>query len=504
MTQHDCIKHSLIAACVLLLGYAVACSEGVVANDRQMPQPNIIIFLVDDLGAMDIGANNPDTFYETPNVDRLAAEGIRFTQGYASCVCSPTRFSIMTGRNPARTGATNWFSGTRAERFYPAPLHDKMDLAEFTIADAFREVGYRTIHIGKWHLGPTPEYWAENQGFDINIGGFNRGSPPSWLSPYRNPRLEDGPEGEFLTERLAQEAVNFIKETKGTPFFMHYSFYQVHTPLWAPEALVQKYRDKARRLGLPTADSELFEPEDQHFLTDNPRRVRVRQTHAVYAAMVEAMDTAVGRVVDALREEGILENTIIVFLSDNGGLSTAEGSPTSNVPLRAGKGWLYEGGIRIPFIIRVPGVRGQVSHVPVITDDIYPTMLELAGLSPKPGLYFDGISLVPIFEGQETIERERLYWHYPHYSNQGGFPGGVVREGDWKMLRNYEDGRILLFNLKDDPSERNDLAEREPQRATDLATKHDRWLQSVGAKFLQERDGRVPWKPDHLRTGTTP
>ncbi|MCL2709240.1 MAG: sulfatase [Planctomycetaceae bacterium] len=497
MPQYDFVKRSLIVGCLLLLMHAVACPEGIFANDRRTTQPNVIIFLADDLGAMDIGANNPNTFYETPNVDRLATEGINFTQGYAACcVCSPTRLSMMTGKYPARTGATDWFSSNRSERFNPAPLHNRMELDEFTIAKAFREAGYKTAHIGKWHLGPTPEFWAENQGFDVNIGGFSQGSPPSWVSPYRNPRLEDGPEGEFLTERLAQEAVDFIKKTKDSPFLIHYSFYQVHTPLWAPEALVQKYRDKAQALGLPTANAELFAPEDQHQLTDNPRLVRVRQTHAVYAAMVEAMDTAVGRVVEALREEGLLENTIICFMSDNGGLSTSEGSPTSNAQLRAGKGWQYEGGIRVPFIIRVPGIAGQVSECPVITNDIFPTMLELAGLPPRPAQHLDGVSLAPIFAGKETVGRERLYWHYPHYSNQGGFPGGAVREGDWKMIRHYEEGRVSLYNLKDDPSERNDLAASEPLRANDLAAKHDLWLKSVGAKFLQERNGHQPWKPE--------
>ena len=501
MIQYDLIRHPLTIGCLFLLGYFAACPERIAANDRPATMPNIVVLLVDDLGAMDIGANNPDTFYETPNIDRLAAEGTRFTQGYAACcVCSPTRYSMMTGKYPARTGATNFFSGVRAERFNPAPLYNRMDTEEFTLAEAFQEAGYKTAFFGKWHLGPTPEFWPENQGFDINFGGCGLGSPPSWVSPYRNPRLADGPDGEFLTERLSREAANFIKQTKDSPFLLYFSFYQVHVPLWAPEALVQKYREKARRLGLPNTNEALFDSEEQHLLTDDARLVRTRQTHAVYAAMVESMDTAVGRVVDALRDEGLLENTIICFLSDNGGLSTAEGSPTSNLPLRGGKGWQYEGGNRIPFIIRVPGVGEQVSHCPVITNDIYPTMLELAGLPARPQQHLDGVSLAPIFKGQETIERDGLYWHYPHYSNQGGQPGGAVRVGDWKMIRNYENGRVSLYNLQDDPSERNDLAEKEPLRARDLAAKHDRWLQSVGAKFLQEKDGQEPWKPDYLRT----
>ena len=493
----------LVVGCVLLLGRIVVCSVGVAAENQRTTPPNIVIFLADDLGAMDIGVNNPNTFYETPNIDRLASEGTRFTQGYAACcVCSPTRYSMMTGKYPARTGATNFFGGKRAERFNPAPLYDRMDINEWTLAEAFQAAGYKTAFIGKWHLGPTSEFWAEKQGFDINFGGCSMGAPPSWVSPYKNPRLKDGPEGEFLTERLAQEAVDFVKQTKDSPFLLYYSFYQVHVPLWAPEPLVQKYRDKAKRLGLPTVNTELFAPEEQHHLTDNPRLVRIRQTHAVYAAMVESMDTAVGRVIDTLREEGLMENTIICFLSDNGGLSTAEGSPTSNAILRGGKGWQYEGGIRVPFIIRVPGIGAQISHCPVITNDIYPTMLELAGLPARPEQHIDGVSLIPVFKGKQDVERNELYWHYPHYSNQGGQPGGAVRMGDWKMIREYENGRAALYNLKDDPSENNDLAEKEPLRVRELAEKHDRWLQSVGAKFLQAKDGLEPWKPDYLQTAT--
>ena len=501
MPHYNFAKRLLIVGSSLLMVSLFVTTEEISASDRRDGKPNVVIFLVDDLGAMDIGASNPNTFYETPNIDRLAAEGTRFTQGYAaSCVCSPTRFSIMTGKYPVRNGCTDWFGGERVERFRPAPAHDRLDHDEFTIAEAFREAGYKTAHIGKWHLGPTPEFWAENHGFDINVGGFRNGTPPSWFSPYNNPRLEDGPDGEFLTERLAREAVNFIKQAKDSPFFIHYSFYQVHTPLRAPETVVQKYRDKAARLGLPAASEELFDSEDQHFLTDDARLVRTRQTHPVYAAMVECMDTAVGRIVDALREEGLLENTVICFLSDNGGLSTSEGLPTCNLPLRGGKGWQYEGGHRIPFIIRVPGVNPQVSHCPVITTDIYPTMLELAGLPLQPEQHLDGVSLAPIFKGEEAVKRDGLYWHYPHYGNQGGFPGGAVRVGDWKMIRNYENGRIYLYNLKDDPSEQNDLAESEPQRARDLAAKHDRWLQSVGAKFLREKEGHQPWSPDYTAT----
>lgn len=460
-----------------------------------------MFFLVDDLGVMDIGAYNPDTFYETPNVDQLAQSGTRFTQGYAACcVCSPTRFSLMTGKYPVRNGCTNYFGGKRSERFLPAPLHEQLDLDETTLAEAFKEAGYKTAFIGKWHLGPTPEFWPENQGFDVNIAGCSHGAPSSYFSPYRNPRLADGPDGEFLTERLANEAVVQIKAMKDSPFLLYFSFYQVHVPLTAPEPLVEKYRRKARQLGLPTNNDELFAPEEQTWPRDDPRLVRERQTHPVYAAMVESMDTAVGRVTEALRAENLLDNTILCFVADNGGLSTAEGSPTSNMPLRAGKGWLYEGGHRVAYIIRTPNGSPLESDVPVTTTDFYPTLLDLAGLPQKPEQHLDGVSLKPLLDGtRTTLDRESLFWHYPHYANQGGFPGGAIRTGDWKLIRRYEDGRTHLYNLAADPSEQHDLADMEPERTATMATALDRWLESTGAKFLEPKDGLTPWNPDDLK-----
>ena len=488
---------------IVCLTCCLCCVAWPLSHAEDTPQnagnkPNIVFFLVDDLGVMDIGAYNPDTFYETPNVDCLAKSGVQFRQGYAACcVCSPTRFSIMTGKYPVRNGCTNYFGGLRSERFHPAPLHEQLDLDETTLAEAFQEAGYKTAFLGKWHLGPTAEFWPENQGFDVNIGGCNAGAPSSYFAPYRNPRLPDGPDGEFLTERLANEAVAQIKAMKDSPFFLYFSFYQVHVPLMAPEPLIKKYREKAKRLGLPTSQAELFTPEEQTWPTDDPRLVRERQTHAVYAAMVESMDSAVGRVVEALREEGVLDNTILCFVADNGGLSTAEGSPTSNWPLRGGKGWLYEGGHRVAFIIRTPDGKPTDSDVPVITNDFYPTLLDLAGLPLKPEQHRDGVSLKPIIDGtQTTLDREALFWHYPHYANQGGFPGGVIRKGDWKLIRRYEDGRTHLYHLNADPSEQHDLSAAEPERTRALAAELDQWLQSTGARFLREKDGLKPWQPD--------
>lgn len=469
---------------------------GIVTGDAFARQPNVVFFLVDDLGLMDIGAYNPDTFYETPNVDRLARTGVRFTNGYAANpVCSPTRYSIMTGKYPSRVGATNWFSGTREGRFLPAVLNDRMAPQEVTLAEALRAAGYRTAFLGKWHLGPSEEYWPENQGFEINIGGCQRGAPASYFAPYKNPKLTDGPDGEHLTERLANEAVGVIEKFKDEPFFLYLSFYSVHTPLRAKPELVKKYEEKAARLKFEGPE---FESEEQVWEVGTPRQVRVQQRHAVYAAMVESMDAAVGRVLDKLDELGLTQDTVVCFMSDNGGLSTAEGSPTSNLPLRGGKGWLYEGGIRVPFIIRWPGaLAGRTCDVPVTSTDYYPTFLDIAGVPLKPQHHRDGVSLVPLLRGQPNNLADRpLFWHYPHYSNQGGFPGGAIRLGDYKLIERFEDGRVHLYNLKDDQGERNDLAQQQPQRVNELRAKLHRWYGEVNAQFLRAKQGGPePWQP---------
>ncbi|MBI1311664.1 sulfatase-like hydrolase/transferase [bacterium] len=478
--------------CSALLISILLLSSATVAAER----PNVVFFLVDDLGYMDIGANNPKTFYETPNVDALARDGMRFTDGYAANpVCSPTRYSIMTGKYPSRVDATNFFSGMREGRFKPAPLNDRMALSEVTLGEAFHEAGYRTAFFGKWHLGPTEEFWPEKQGFELNFGGNVRGAPKSYFSPYGNPRLPDGPKGEHLTARLAREAVGAIEKFKDDPFLIYLSFYTVHTPLQAPKDLVEKYRRKAETVPGPE-----FGPEEQVWPDANQeRQVRLVQKHATYAAMVETMDTAVGRVIDKLKQLGLYDNTIICFMADNGGLSTSEGSPTSNLPLRGGKGWLYEGGIREAFLIRAPGVTkpGSECSVPVISTDFYPTLLDVAGLNAKPQQTLDGVSLKPLLTGEKSLDREPLFWHYPHYSNQGGFPGGAVREGNYKLIERFEDGRVHLFDLSTDLGERTDLSSKMPDRAATMRARLHTWYKTVDAKFLQPKsvDGPQPWRP---------
>ncbi len=457
-------------------------------------EPNVVVFLVDDLGYMDIGANNPDCFYDTPNIDRLSDSGMRFTDGYAANpVCSPTRYSLMTGKYPSRVQATNFFSGKRSGKYNPAPLVDDMAAEEITIAEALKTKGYATFFAGKWHLGHTEELYPQGQGFDINIGGWSRGGPytgKKYFAPFENPQMEvESPEGEHLPARLARDTAEFIEANKAQPFLAYLSFYSVHTPLQGRPDLVEKYRARAAEIA-----GEEFADEEQVF-GDKPRQVRVLQKHAVYAAMVEAMDEAVGTVLDQLDASGVADNTIVVFTSDNGGLSTSEGSPTSNLPLRGGKGWVYEGGIREPWIIRYPGVTkaGSVSEELICSIDLFPTVAAAAGI--EIGHLVDGIDLTPALRG-DSLDRQSLYWHYPHYSNQGGIPGGAIREGNYKLFERYEDGRVHLYDLKNDIGEKNDLAAEKPELVQDMRKRLHQWYKEVDAQFLQEKDGQMPWHPE--------
>ena len=457
--------------------------------------PNVVVFMVDDLGYMDVGANNPNCFYETPNINAFAKTGLRFTNGYAANpVCSPTRFSLMTGRYPTRVGATNFFTGNRKGKFLGAKLHNRMPLKEITLAQTLKSKGYSTFFAGKWHLGPTEEFFPQNRGFDINKGGWSRGGPytgKKYFAPFENPQLKpESPEGDHLPARLARETATFIEESSDKPFFAYLCFYSVHTPLIGRPDLVEKYKARAESI-----NGEEFADEEQN-LGAKPRKVRILQKHAVYAAMVEAMDEAVGTVLKQLDDSGVAENTIVVFTSDNGGLSTSEGSPTCNLPLRGGKGWVYEGGIREPWIIRYPGVTkaGAVSDVPICSIDVFPTINAAAGAAVTHEV--DGVDLHPVLRGGDSLDREALYWHYPHYSNQGGMPGGAIRVGDFKLLERYEDGRVHLYNLKDDIGEQNDLGEQHPQRVVEMRDALHRWYVDTGARFLRQKEnGPEPWRP---------
>jgi arylsulfatase A-like enzyme len=455
-------------------------------SGTERKKPSFVFFLVDDLGWKDLGCYG-STFYETPNLDRLAASGMRFTNAYAACpVCSPTRASIMTGKSPARLATTDYFGAPQPDTvdkywtkkpLLPARYDDRLPLEEVTVAEALKDHGYATFFAGKWHLGPEG-FWPEDQGFDVNKGGIERGGPyggKGYFSPYGNPRLPDGPDGEHLPDRLATETCRFIEANQDRPFLAYLSFYSVHTPLMAREDLKAKYEQKAKQV----------RHEGPDWGKEGDRQVRLVQDHAVYAGMVEAMDQAVGKVLDALDRLDLAKDTIVFFMSDNGGLSTSEGHPTSNLPLRAGKGWLYEGGIREPMIVRWPGVTraGSLCEEPVISTDFYPTMLEMAGLPPKPDQHVDGRSMRPFLQQTYRPDRRAFYWHYPHYGNQGGSPGGAVRVGDYKLIEFYEDNRVELYNLRDDLGEQNDLAARMPDKAAELRKMLHLWRSEVGARM---------------------
>jgi len=417
-------------------------------------KPNFVFFLIDDLGWCDVGCYG-STFYETPNIDKLASQGIRFTNAYAACpVCSPTRASILAGKYPARLNLTDWIPGHRREnpKLIVPKFNQQLPLKEETIAEALKPAGYVSASIGKWHLGEEL-YYPENQGFDLNIGGTHKGQPPAYFAPYQIPTLKEGKEGEYLTDRLTDEALAFIEKNKDRPFFLYLPHFAVHTPIQGKKEKADKYRNKVK-------------PGQE-------------QNNAMYAAMIESVDESVGRVLNKLELLGIAGHTVIIFMSDNGGLARV----TSNVPLRAGKGTLYEGGIREPMIIKWPGVTKpcKTCDVPVTSTDFYPTMLEMAGQPLKPEQHQDGLSMVPLLKGSGTIKRDALYWHYPHYHFTT--PAGAVRQGDWKLIEYYEDGRLELYNLKEDISETFNLAEKMPDKAQELKKMLLKWRESVGAKM---------------------
>ena len=469
----------LLAACAALCSLvpprALAAQDGRARSFRPRSAPparrppNFVLIYADDLGWADLGAYG-STFHRTPNLDRLAARGVKFTDAYAAApVCSPSRAALLTGKHPARLRLTDWLPGRpdRPDQRLSRPaIRPALPLAEVTLAKLLGAAGYATAHIGKWHLGGEG-FGPREQGFDLNIAGDHRGTPVSYFYPYRRdsetmPGLDEGREGEYLTDRLTLEAEKFIERNRERPFFLYLPHYAVHIPMRAKPEVVERYRAQASP-GRP-----------QH----NP----------VYAAMLDSLDEGVGRVLMKLEELGLRENTIVIFTSDNGGLHVEEGPntpATSNRPLREGKGYLYEGGIRVPLIMDWPGGgwRKGVSRAPVTGADLFATAYELAGLGRARET--DGASLLPLLRRRlGSARRPALFWHYPHYSNQGGRPGGAVREGDYKLIEFFEDGRLELYDLRRDPGETRDLAARMPAKAKALRAKLSRWRESVGAQMM--------------------
>ncbi len=465
-----------------------------------MTKPNIIFILIDDMGWKDISCMGSE-FYETPNIDRIASEGMLFTDAYASCpVCSPTRASVMSGKYPARVGVTQYIGGQDQGYLARVPYTDHLPLEEKTIATVLKKGGYTTWHVGKWHLG-AKEYWPEHQGFDVNIGGCHLGNPRNgYFSPWKIDNLSEGKDGDYLTDRLGDEAVQLIENNDGTPFFLNMCFYSVHTPIQAKADKIAKYEAKAKTMGLDklkTFEEGDFFPcehrQDQHILR------RLVQSDATYAAMIESLDENVGKILDSLDKKGIAENTIIVFTSDNGGLATAEGSPTCNAPLAEGKGWMYEGGTREPLLIRWPMEikTGSKCEVPVTTPDFYPTFLEAAGLPLMPEQHVDGESIMPLLKGESKLIREAIFWHYPHYGNQGGTPGCSMRMGDYKLIRFFENDQHELYNLCEDIREEHDLSVQMPELLAKMKQMLDDWSIEIGAKIPQRNSDFKPWSEAH-------
>lgn len=467
-------------------------------------KPNVLFILLDDFGYSDLGCYG-SRYYETPNIDRLSLHSVKFTDAYASCpVSSPTRASVMTGKYPVNTGITDWIpgrqastSGSKDDRLIAKPFRQELALDEKTIAELLKQNGYRTMISGKWHLGETPEYWPENQGFDVNRGGFSKGSPVKnnsangYFSPYGNPRLEDGPQGEYLTDRQTDEAIRFIENKSDKPFFVYLSYYAVHNPMQGKDELVRRFIKKADSLGLNGKEAFTRDRDwIRKSMSDNYKE-RIIQSNPVYAAMICSVDENLGKLFSRLKELGIYENTLIIFTSDNGGLSTSEGSPTCNYPLRAGKGWLYEGGIRVPLLVKLPGkdLPGRLEHTPVSSVDYFETIAEITG-SPTGSIKTDGLSIVPLLKGRKMSERP-LFWHYPHYSNQGVEPGSAVRMGRYKLIDNFERNRQELYDLEKDISETNDISGSLPGKTKELFDILMEWRKKTGAVMM---DKNPQWK----------
>ncbi|MHC4122722.1 MAG: sulfatase [Planctomycetota bacterium] len=436
-------------------------------------KPNFVFVLIDDMGWKDLSCYG-STFYETPNIDKLAADGMKFTDAYAACpVCSPTRGSILLGKYPARTNLTDWLFNWRRGNLIPPEYLRALPFKDVTIAEALKKAGYTTLFVGKWHLGKKPSS-PERHGFDVNIGGTKSGMAESHFYPEWKANIPiEAESGSYLADCLTDKSLELIEKNKDKPFFLYLSHYSVHTPLEAKEELTAEYEKKAAKL--PPLKGPKFGRERW-------RDVRLAQDHAVYAGMVQSVDESVGRVVKKLEQLSLADNTVVIFMSDNGGLSTTENTPTSNIPLRAGKGWLYEGGVRVPMIIKWPGKAkpNSVCDESVISNDFYPTMLEMAELPLLKKQHCDGLSLVPLLLQKGRLNRQAIYWHYPHYAS--GPPSSAVRAGDYKLIEFYEEG-IELYNLKNDIGEKHNLAEKMPEKAAELKKMLEDWKKTVGARL---------------------
>jgi arylsulfatase A len=436
------------------------------------PKSNFVLVLADDLGWTDLACYG-SKLYETPNIDQLARDGVKFTQNYSACtVCSPTRAALLTGKYPARLHITDWIPGEMPDnpKVIVPDWTKYLPLEETTIANVFHNAGYATATFGKWHLGGE-KYYPNKHGFDVFLAGTDQPNTKHYFSPYQIPTLPDGPKGEYVTDRLTDESIRFIDAHKDKPFFLYLPHFAVHLPLQAKQKLTEKYQAKIK-------------PGDA-------------QSNATYAAMIDSLDQSVGRIRRELKKLGIADHTIVVFASDNGGRVPT----TSNLPLRVGKGSCYEGGTRVPLIIDWPGVTkpGSVCDTPVISMDLFPTFTEIAGIADGAKTALDGVSLVPILQQSGDLKRDELFWHYPHYQHYqkgGATPYSAIHKGDFKLIEFLADMRVELYDLRDDISEQHDLAEKMPDKVDELRKRLHAWRDEVGAQLPTRNPKYDPSKPE--------
>ena len=519
-------RYPAFIACIVISLSAMQCTT-------EKKPPNVVLFLVDDLGWRDVGCYG-SSLYETPNIDSLASLGVRFTNAYAAChVCSPTRASILTGKYPARLNLTDWLPGRKDFTFQKlknVEINQHLPFEETTLAEALKANGYHTAIFGKWHLGEDPS-GPRQHGFDVHVPeGWNKGWPLSYYAPFRLNGY-DGAEGEYLTDRLTDDALKYMEENREKPFFLYFPHYAVHDPIEGRLDLVEKYDNKLKGSaaanevayileGDPDSEdalsieerSALLEEEEYEGYSGLPRgtvKIKQRQDNSHFAAMVESMDKSLGRVVSKLRELDLEDNTIIIFYSDNGGMAAANfGNPnrkvdpakldrafsTSNLPLRGAKGWLYEGGIRVPMIVKWADVKapGSVCEVPVTSTDLFPTILEMLNLPLKPEQHADGKSMVSLLKGEDASDRP-IYWHFPHYSNHGmQSPGGAIRYKEFKLIEYFENNTVQLFNVEKDLQEEHDLSREEPEKVDELREMLHAWQEEVAARMMPPNPDYVP------------
>ena len=513
------------------------------AADRK---PNVVFFLVDDLGWTDVGTFG-SSFYDTPHIDQFATEGVKFTSAYAAChVCSPTRSSILTGKYPARNNMTDWIPGRRDfpfQKLLNVYSGQHLPYEETTLAETLRGHGYATAAVGKWHLGSAPST-PDKHGFDWHIPrNWSRGAPNrTFYAPYNLEGLEDVPEGEYLTDRLTDEALGFINDNKDGPFFLYFAHFAVHDPIDGRLDLVDKYEekliadpppmvepfilegnpDRREKLSQEYIDRAISDPAFAEYgvLPEHTVKIKQRQDNTHFAGMVEAVDQSFGRLLERLEELGIDDNTIVIFFADNGGMAGMNvGNPirtvteeqldrafsTSVLPLRGAKGWLYEGGIRVPCIVKWPGqgLEGAVSDEPIISTDFYPSILEMAGLPLVEKQHRDGVSITPLLKGEKSLSRDAIYWHFPHYSNHGMQPpAGAIRSGSYKLLEYFENNTVQLFNLDKDLGENYDLSESEPEKVKELTSMLQSWRKSVDAQMLSPNPDYIEIDPHKWARGT--